>query len=56
MSANSVSPPAGGTISEYIIVAWPVRSRHEPSVCQCSVPLSGCLPVGLPSLSALVSM
>ena len=35
------------------MVAWPVRSRHEPSVCQCSVPLSGCLPVGLPSLSAL---
>jgi hypothetical protein len=56
MSANSVSPPSGGTISEYIIVAWPVRSRHEPSVCQKSVPLSGCLPLGLPSSPRFESM
>ena len=34
MSANSVSPPLAGTISEYIIVACPVRSFQEPSVCQ----------------------
>ena len=31
-----------------MIVAWPVTRRHEPSVCQYSVPLSGCLPSGLP--------
>ena len=30
-----------------MIVAWPVTRRHEPSVCQASVPLSGCLPFGL---------
>ena len=35
ISANSVLPPASGTISEYIMVACPVRSFQEPSVSRC---------------------
>ena len=34
-------------------LAWPVTRDHEPSVCQASVPLSGCLPLGLPFSSRL---
>ena len=55
MSQNQVSPPSAGTSIAYIIVASPVRACHDPSVCQASVPRSGCRPEGLPSASRLES-